>query len=121
MIALLKALFGVGAPQVSPRDAVQRMNRGAALVDVREAGEFAAGHVRGACHIPLGDLRAGGPALLDARLPAATTEILLICQSGMRSRLAQSGLAGKDARTYLNIAGGMSAWRAHGLPVSRQG
>ena len=120
MIAMLKTLFGVGAAQVSPRDAVQRMNQGAALVDVREAGEFAGGHVRGAYHIPLAELRAGGPALLDTRLPAAATEILLICQSGMRSRLAQSSLVGKDARTYLNVAGGMSAWRAESLPVSRQ-
>ena len=30
--------------QVGPREAVQRINLGAVLVDVREPGEFAAGH-----------------------------------------------------------------------------
>ena len=120
MLGMLKALFGRRGAQASPQKAVACLNHGAALVDVREQGEFARGHVQGACNIPLGELRAGGTALLDARLPAGTREVVLVCQSGMRSRVAQAILSGDPARTYVNLAGGMGAWQSHGLPVVRR-
>nr|WP_298149426.1 rhodanese-like domain-containing protein [uncultured Pseudoxanthomonas sp.] len=119
MLDVLKALFGRRGAQVSPQEAVACLNRGAALVDVREHGEFARGHAHGACNIPLGELRAGGTALLDARLPAGTREVVLVCQSGLRSRMAQAILSGEPARTCLNLAGGMAAWQSHGLPIVR--
>lgn len=65
------------------------------------------------------ELRAGGTALLDAHLPAGTREVVLVCQSGMRSRVAQAILSGDPTRTYLNLAGGMAAWQSHGLPIVR--
>ena len=89
------------------------------LLDVRPEDEFALGHLPGALNIPLGELRASGTALLDARLPAGTREVVLVCQSGMRSRVAQAILSGDPARTYLNLAGGMAAWQSHGLPIVR--
>ncbi len=119
MLDVLKALFGRRGAQVSPQEAVACLNRGAALVDVREHGEFGRGHAHGACNIPLGELRAGGAALLDARLPAGTREVVLVCQSGLRSRMAQVVLSGEPARTCLNLAGGMAAWQSHGLPIVR--
>ena len=94
MLGMLKSLFGRRGAQASPQEAVACLNRGAILVDVREQGEFARGHVRDALNIPLGELRAGGTALLDARLPAGTHEVVLVCQSGMRSRAAQAILSG---------------------------
>ncbi|KAF1723652.1 rhodanese-like domain-containing protein [Pseudoxanthomonas japonensis] len=116
---LKKILSGVRGARVSPQEAVGYVNGGAVLVDVREKDEFARGHAHGAYNIPLRELRAGGTALLDARLPAGTREVVLVCQSGMRSRVAQSILSGQDARTYLDLAGGMGAWRGHGLPIAR--
>lgn len=118
MIALLKALFGAGGPHVGPREAVQLMNRGALLVDVRESGEFVAGHVAGAIHVPLGRLRAQGADAIAA-LSDAGCDVLLICQSGMRSRLAQGALSKDARRRYINVDGGMSAWAASGLPNVR--
>jgi rhodanese-related sulfurtransferase len=121
MLGMLKSLFGRRGAQVSPQEAVAHLNRGAALVDVREQGEFARGHVQGARNIPLGELRAGGAALLGARLPAGTREVVLVCQSGVRSRVAQAILSGDSTRTCLNLAGGMAAWQRHGLPTVRHG
>lgn len=121
MIGILKALLGVGGEQIGPREAVQRINRGAVLVDVRESGEFAAGHAADAIHLPLGHIRAHGANALDVCRVPEGAEILLVCQSGMRSRVAQSSLA-KDARhRYVNVDGGMAAWAASGLPVVRGG
>jgi|SRR5690606_21946596 len=112
MIGLLKALLGMGGAQVGPREAVQRINRGAVLVDVREPGEFAAGHAADAVHLPLGRIRAQGAGALDACSVPEGTEILLVCWSGMRSRIAQSSLAKDARRRYVNVDGGMAACRS---------
>ena len=118
MIGLLRSLFGGAGTSVGPQEAMRRMNDSAVLVDVREPGEFAGGHAPMAVPLPLGRIRSeGGKALEALRIPQEA-EILLICRSGMRSRLAQSALS-KDARRCLNVAGGMRAWTAAGLPVVR--
>ena len=120
MIGFLKSLFGPSGERIGPQEAVLRMNRGAVLVDVRETGEFKNGHAPSARHVPLGRIRREGVAVIDAlRLPQDASEVLLICQSGMRSRMAQSLLSKDASRRYVNVDGGMSAWSGNGLPVER--
>jgi len=51
-------------------------------------------------------------------LPDAPRELLLICHSGMRSRIAQAALAGHPRVRCVNVAGGMQAWAAAGLPTT---
>ena len=41
-----------GGESVGPMDAVRLMNQGALLLDVRSQGEFDAGHIRDARHLP---------------------------------------------------------------------
>ena len=79
------------------------------LVDVRDAGEFRAGHAPDARHIPLAHLAAG----LD-RLSRENRPVAFICRSGARSARAtrQARAAGIDAR---NVRGGMIAWDRAGL------
>ena len=121
MIALLKSLFGAGGERVGPQEAVQRLNRGAVLVDVREPAEFAAGHAPDAKHLPLGLLRTQATSAIDAlALPDTVGEVLLICRSGMRSRMAQDILSKDVRRRYVNVHGGMTAWVANGLPVAKR-
>ncbi|WP_411832351.1 rhodanese-like domain-containing protein [Pseudoxanthomonas mexicana] len=120
MIGLLKDLLGLGGERLGPRQAVQRMNAGAVLVDVREPGEYAAGHAPGSLHLPLSCIRAGGAATLDALgLDQGVEEVLLICHSGMRSRAARALLARDRRRRFVNVDGGMAAWVAAGLPLAR--
>ena len=120
MIGFIKSLFGMGGEGIGPREAVQRMNRGAVLVDVRESNEYANGHAPSARHIPLGRIRREGEAALDAlQLAPECSEVLLICQSGMRSRMAQNALSKDARRRYVNVEGGMAAWANSGLPVQR--
>ncbi|MEJ5209301.1 rhodanese-like domain-containing protein [Denitratimonas sp. CY0512] len=118
MIALLKTLFGFGGEQVSVQQAVQRINAGALLLDVREPGEFNAGHALDAQPLPLDRIRAQRHAALDA-LPAHNGELLLLCHSGVRSRLAQNLLGQRQDCRCINVRGGMAAWAAAGLPMSR--
>ena len=119
MIALLWALFGGRGGQLAPHEAAARLRAGAVLVDVREAAEFARGHAPGARLLPLSRIRAdaaGALATLD--LPDTSDELLLICHSGLRSRIAQAALAGHRRVRCVNVAGGMQAWVDAGLPMT---
>ena len=80
------------------------------LLDVREPGEWAAGHAPTARHLPLGELAARAGEL------AGAGRIVCLCRSGNRSGRATALLRrlGLDAH---DMAGGMTAWAAAGLPV----
>jgi rhodanese-related sulfurtransferase len=120
MINPFKALFGSAGEQIDVQDSARRLEAGAVMIDVREANEYAGGHAPAALHLPLSLIRAQGGAAIDAlNLPGKTTEILLICQGGMRSGAAQAVLSRDAPRRHINVAGGMAAWIARGLPVSR--
>ncbi len=95
--------------QVSATEALTHHQAGdVTLLDVREPHEWAIGHVEGALHLPLGELRAEA-------VPAGKP-VVVLCHAGGRSQFAAEALleAGFDAR---NLAGGMIAWEAAGLPV----
>lgn len=82
------------------------------LLDVREPGEWTAGHAPDAVHLPLGQLN---PQQVPADRPVVT-----VCRSGNRSAKAAAALhaAGRDVS---NLTGGMQAWTAAGLPITRGG
>ena len=80
------------------------------LLDVREDDEWAAGHVPGATHIPLGELGAR-----TGELPQENA-IYVICRSGMRSARAAQALTGAGWQA-VNVAGGMQDWAAAGRPM----
>jgi hydroxyacylglutathione hydrolase len=83
------------------------------VIDVREADEYAAGHVPGSVQLMCGDL----PDRI-ADLPADRT-IVTICATGYRSSIAASLLrrAGFEHVTW--VAGGVPAWEAAGFPTER--
>jgi rhodanese-related sulfurtransferase len=92
---------------------VQARAAGAAqIVDVREPDEWAAGHIPGAIHIPLGQLMAR--QRLDPQRPVIT-----VCRSGNRSLAAVDQLVAGGFRDVKSLAGGMQAWTADGQPVER--
>jgi rhodanese-related sulfurtransferase len=86
---------------------------GLAVLDVREPEEWAAGHVEGAVHIPLGEL---GERLADV----PDGQVLVVCKVGGRSARATAWLAaqGRDA---VNLDGGMLEWEAAGRPMVSEG
>lgn len=82
------------------------------LLDVRQPEEWAAAHVEGASHLPLGEL---GAAL--GELPA-DVPIYVLCHSGGRSAQATVFLE-QSGYEATNIDGGITAWIESGLPVVR--
>jgi rhodanese-related sulfurtransferase len=102
---VLSAVPSVSASDVPP-DAV--------VLDVREDDEWAAGHIDGAHHIPMGELPGRFGSVAD--LAGDSPELVVVCRSGHRSARVVAWLAqnGVDA---VNLAGGMGAWVSAGRPM----
>lgn len=98
---------------LDPHAALEALAQGAWLVDVREAHEVRrmAYGVERVLHLPLSELERRHHELpLDA-------ELLMACAAGGRSEQAMHYLIHHGHRKVRNLAGGMAAWLAHGLPV----
>lgn len=105
-----------GAATVTPAEAVHLMNREkAAVIDVREATEFAAGHIAGARHVPLAELAEKLPAAVKNK----TLPLVLCCASGRRSAAAVAVAKKLGHEKAVSLAGGLKAWREAGLPVEK--
>lgn len=83
------------------------------LVDVREAHEWADGHIPGAIHLPLSELSARVGDLPQGK------PVILYCLSGGRSGQAFTWLKSAGHPVEAHMGGGISAWRREGLPVTR--
>ena len=81
------------------------------VLDVRSDAEWKTGHLAGAQHIPLGQLK----AKLDD-LPS-DKPLLVHCQSGYRSSMATSLLKAYGIAS-VDMVGGIAAWTAAGLPTT---
>ena len=101
---------GMSAPELSATEVAAALERGElAAVDVREPGEWDAGHIAGALWIPMGEFADRVSELPEGRLA-------IVCRSGARSGVVADWLerSGVDA---VNLAGGMEAWHAASLPI----
>jgi len=104
-------------PEISVANAEQAIREANVLVDVREADEFAAGHLPGAVHISRGMLEfrfQGMPALQSRDI-----EIVLYCKTSGRAALAGAALLEMGYLNVQNITGGFDAWVAAGKPVAK--
>jgi hydroxyacylglutathione hydrolase len=81
------------------------------VIDVRQASEYAAGHVPGSLHIGAGELQ-DRLAELPRNRPLAT-----ICASGYRSSVAASLLRQAGFEDVSWVANGVPSWEAAGFPV----
>ncbi|MFJ8112554.1 rhodanese-like domain-containing protein [Streptomyces sp. NPDC096132] len=84
---------------------------GALVIDVREADEYAAGHVPGARLMPLRTV-----PVRCGELPA-DRPVFVICASGDRSRTAADWMTSRGVDAY-SVAGGTGAWARGGRPVA---
>lgn len=103
-----------GGPSVNPSEATQLINREDALVvDVREPGEYGAGHILGARNVPLSRI---GEALVAKK---KDKPVIVYCDSGNRSAKAAAALRSQGYAKAVNLAGGLGAWQQAGLPVEK--
>ena len=105
-----------GGPWVSAGQATHLINReDAIMVDVRESGEYGAGHALGAKNLPLARIESGAGDV--AKKKDAT--LILYCDSGDRSGKAATALRKQGYTKVLNLSGGFGAWKQAGLPVEK--
>lgn len=83
------------------------------LIDVRTPAEYAEGHLAKAKLIPLQELEER-LAEIDKGRP-----VLLYCRSGNRSGTALKILNEKGYTQAKHMQGGINAWQAAGLPVTK--
>lgn len=107
-----------GGAEVSATQATQLINREDALViDVRDPGEYGAGHILGAKSVPLARLEGGeAPGELGKRKDRA---IVLYCDHGNRSQKAAAALRKAGFGKAVSLAGGIAGWKQAGLPVEK--
>lgn len=98
-------------PLITPAEAKRLIDQGAALVDVREPGEFARERIPGAVNRALSTLD-GGPVAPGA--PA----VVFHCKSDGRTRANADRLAAAAGVDAYILGGGIDAWRAAGLPTA---
>ncbi len=97
--------------EVDPADVSAGMARGEiVLVDVREPNETAAESIPGAMLMPLSRF---DPAALP------TGNVVLTCLGGKRSALALARCHEAGVAVTTHMRGGLTAWKAAGLPTTR--
>lgn len=98
--------------KIEPRELQRRMQSGdTILIDIREPGEYAREHIRGARLVPLGAIDTHD---FDAERASVA---VFTCRSGNRTALNAARLLGKGFRESYMLDGGLDGWKKAGLPV----
>ncbi|WP_243290940.1 rhodanese-like domain-containing protein [Bacillus sp. FJAT-47783] len=96
-----------GVRQLSTTDLKNELKeKNKQFVDVRTQGEFKGNHIRGFKNLPLHQLVQRAEKELSK-----DKEVIVICQSGMRSQKACKMLKKLGFNSVTNVKGGMSTWR----------
>ena len=105
--------------EIAAADAEKAVLEADVVIDVREADEYAAGHLPGAIHASRGMLEfklSSNPAL-----SARDLKIVLYCKTSGRAALAAASLQDMGYLNVCSIAGGFDAWVNLGKPVIQPG
>lgn len=109
----LQELHSVTA-RIDVREAHQRQQAGALMLDVREAHEWAEGSPSGAIKLARSQLEFE----VERAVPDVDQEILLLCAAGSRALLCAEALGRLGYRHLQVVDGGFRAWQAAGLPIA---
>ncbi len=113
LVTSAKALI-LEVPVTQAEDVIRNAD---VLIDVREADEFAAGHIPGAVHASRGMLEfklSSTPELSSRDL-----KMVVYCKTSGRAALAARSLHDMGYLSVTSIAGGFDAWIAAGKPVAK--
>lgn len=118
-IAVIVVLFFLhesrkSGPALSPQQAINLVNsENGIFLDVRDAGEFKAGHIVDALHIPA--------AKVESRLPELekhkNSPIVLVCKMGQHAGAAGKQLRANGFEKVYKMSGGMLEWTNLQLPT----
>jgi rhodanese-related sulfurtransferase len=107
-----------GGSTLSTLQATQMINReDALLLDVRDAAAYAQGHIINARNIPMAQLEERAAEL--GKQKGKTKPVIVHCDNGTRSQAGMALLAKHGFEKVFTLAGGISAWKAAGLPMEK--
>ncbi len=92
--------------------AVQLINSGATVVDIRDADKFSVGHIGSARNIPESELLKN-----PENVTKKNKQALLICDTGARSAECATRLRKNGIDNIFSLKGGIAAWQEQNLPV----
>ena len=112
--------------EISPQALLDKLNAGEdlLLIDVREHGEYEAGHIKGAHLVPRGIIEAAADTAYPKHLPelaaARDRQVVVYCATSGRSAMAAAVLQMMGFRNVLNMEGGYARWEADGMPQEHE-
>jgi rhodanese-related sulfurtransferase len=119
LAAVLVVVFEIRARQdsfaASPQDLIRFMNQGALVLDLRRAEDYEAGHIGNARQMDSAEILKAGETLRKHR----EKNVVVYCGSGSVGASAARSLTGQGFTKVFNLRGGIAAWRAENLPLSR--
>ncbi len=103
--------------EIPLEQAAQAVREADVVLDVREADEYATGHLPGAVLAPRGllEFKLSSTPELGAR----DLDVVVYCKTSGRAALAAAVMHEMGYTRVRSIAGGFDAWAAAGLPVVR--
>jgi rhodanese-related sulfurtransferase len=120
IVAALVAVYEMRARSeslisVSPQELIRLMNQGAVLLDLRPAEQYQAGHLAGARLVTGEQLLQASDNLKRHKEKA----VVIYDDSGSTSPAAARQLARQGFTRAFTLRGGLAAWRADNLPLTR--
>jgi rhodanese-related sulfurtransferase len=100
---------------VSPQEAIRLMNQGALVLDLRPTEQFQAGHLNGARQMSSEQILSAGDTLKKHK----EKTVVVYDDSGSLGAAAVRQLTAQGFSRVFALRGGLSAWRADNLPLSR--
>lgn len=100
---------------VTPQELIRLMNQGALVLDIRAQEQYQAGHLNGARQMNGESLLSAGDTLKRHKEKA----VVVYDESGSLSGAAVRQLKGQGFTRTAALRGGLAAWRADNLPLSR--
>jgi rhodanese-related sulfurtransferase len=118
ILAILAIVFEIrqraaGAFVVAPGDAVRLANGGALILDVRESGDYDAGHIIDARHVPAAEIGQRAESFKKYK----EKPVLVYCESGSASAGAARALRASGFSKVVTLKGGLGGWRQENLPL----
>lgn len=105
-----------GGQSIGPNQLTALVNGSEALIlDIRDSNEFRQGHITGARNVPFKDIASH----LDELKKQADRPIVVVCNIGQTAGAVATQLKTAGLSAVYKLDGGVSRWKADGLPLVR--
>lgn len=105
---------GGNGPLVNTLEATLLINqKDAILIDMRDAADFAKGHILNARNVPLSQIDAHAESIAKNKQKS----LIVYCDTGRQAGSVTAKLRDLGYENAVSLSGGLAAWRQAGLPV----